>query len=113
MSKSFNDITKHVSKNLAELGKDIPETTKAFSGLAKSASAAGALDEKQKELIALAIAVSQRCDACIGFHTKALIKLGATREEISETLGVCVYMGGGPSLMYSAEAIAAFDELSK
>ena len=113
MSKSFHDITKHVSKNLAVLGKTIPDTTKAFSGLAKSASAAGVLDEKQKELIALAIAVSQRCDACIGFHTKALIKLGATREEISETLGVCIYMGGGPSLMYSAEVMAAFDELSK
>lgn len=113
MSKSFNDITKRVSKNLAVLGKNIPDTTKAFSGLASSASADGVLDQKQKELIALAIAVSQRCDACIGFHTKALIKLGATREEISETLGVCVYMGGGPSLMYSAEAMAAFDEFSQ
>ena len=71
------------------------------------------LDEKQKELIALAIAVSQRCDACIGFHTKALIKLGATREEIAETLGVCIYMGGGPSYMYAAEAMSAFEEFSK
>ena len=113
MSKSFNDITKHVSKNLVVLGKAIPETTKAFSGLAKSASAEGGLGQKQKELIALAIAVSQRCDACIGFHTKALIKLGATREEIAETLGVCVYMGGGPSLMYAAEAMSAFEEFSE
>ena len=70
-------------------------------------------NEKQKELIALAIAVSQRCDACIGFHTKALIKLGATREEIAETLGVCIYMGGGPSYMYAAEAMSAFEEFSK
>ncbi|PNK60420.1 carboxymuconolactone decarboxylase family protein [Psychrobacter sp. FDAARGOS_221] len=112
MSKSFKDITSHVSKNLAILGKSIPETTKAFSGLAQSVSNDGVLDKKQKELIALAIAVSQRCDACIGFHTKALIKLGATREEIAETLGVCVYMGGGPSYMYAAEAMAAFEEFS-
>lgn len=113
MSKSFNEITKHVNKNLALLSKSIPDTTKAFSGLAQSAAAAGVLDEKQKELIALAIAVSQRCDACIGFHTKALIKLGASREEIAETLGVCVYMGGGPSLMYAAEAMSAFEEFSE
>ena len=113
MSKSFNNITKHVSKNLAILGKTIPDTTKAFSGLAQTASAEGVLDEKQKELIALAIAVSQRCDACIGFHTKALIKLGDTREEIAETLGVCIYMGGGPSYMYAAEAMSAFEEFSK
>ena len=58
------------------------------------------------------IAVTQRCDACIGFHMRALVKLGATREEVSDTLGVCVYMGGGPAMMYAADAIAAFDEFS-
>ena len=52
------------------------------------------------------------CDACIKFHTQALIKLGATKPEIEEVLAMTVYMGGGPSLMYSANAIAAFDEIS-
>jgi len=112
MSKSFNDITKHVSKNMAKLRRDIPETSKAFTGLAQAASDDGVLDKKTKELIALALAVGSRCDACIGFHTKALLALGATREEVAETLGVCIYMGGGPSMMYAAEAIAAFDEFS-
>jgi AhpD family alkylhydroperoxidase len=112
MSKSFNDITKHVSKNMAKLRRDIPETSKAFTGLALAASDDGVLDKKTKELIALALAVGSRCDACIGFHTKALLALGATREEVAETLGVCIYMGGGPSMMYAAEAIAAFDEFS-
>lgn len=112
MSKSFNDITKHVSKNMAKLRRDIPETSKAFAGLAQAASDDGVLDKKTKELIALALAVGSRCDACIGFHIKALLALGATREEVTETLGVCIYMGGGPSMMYAAEAIAAFDEFS-
>ena len=112
MSKSFNDITKHVSKNMAKLRRDIPETSKAFTGLAQAASDDGVLDKKTKELIALALAVGSRCDACIGFHTKALLALGATRAEVAETLGVCIYMGGGPSMMYAAEAIAAFDEFS-
>ena len=64
-----------------------------------------------KELIALAIAVTQRCDACIGFHIKALVRLGATREQVMETLGVCTYMGGGPALMYAAEAVRAYEEM--
>ena len=112
MSKSFKDITKHVSTNMAKLHKHIPETTKAFSQLGAAATADGVLDKKTKELIALGLAVGARCDACIGFHMRALVKLGATREEVSDTLGVCVYMGGGPAMMYAADAIAAFDEFS-
>ena len=67
MSKSFDDITKHVSTNMAKLHKHIPETTKAFSQLGAAATADGVLDKKTKELIALALAVGARCDACIGF----------------------------------------------
>ena len=56
--------------------------------------------------------MAARCDPCIGFHAQALVKLGATRQELDEMLGVTTYMGGGPSLMYAASAIAAFDEFS-
>ena len=72
----------------------------------------GVLDRKTKELIALALGVAARCDACIGYHIQALVKLGVSRPELDETLGVAVYMGGGPSLMYAANAIAAFEEFS-
>jgi AhpD family alkylhydroperoxidase len=82
-----------------------------FGAMAKNSLQDGALTELQKELISLAIAVSQRCDACIGFHIKALIRLGATRAQIMETLGVCTYMGGGPALMYAAEAVRAYEEM--
>lgn len=112
MSKSFKEITKHVATNMGKLRKDIPDTTQAFTSLAMAATEDGVLDKKTKELIALALAVGSRCDACIGFHVKALIRLGATREEVTETLGMCIYMGGGPSMMYAAEAIAAFEEFS-
>ena len=54
--------------------------------------------------------MASRCDPCIGFHTQALARLGATRQEVDEALGVATYMGGGPSLMYAASAVAAFDE---
>ena len=72
----------------------------------------GAISTRHKELIALAIGVTQRCSGCIGFHVKALHKLGCTRAELEEMLAVCVYMGGGPALMYAAEALKAWDALA-
>ncbi|MCK2094640.1 carboxymuconolactone decarboxylase family protein [Thauera aromatica] len=111
MSKSFVQITSDVSKALGALRREIPQTMAGFGAMAKSSLQDGALDELHKELIALAIAVTQRCDACVGFHIKALIRLGASREQIMETLGVCTYMGGGPALMYAAEAVRAYEEM--
>jgi AhpD family alkylhydroperoxidase len=110
MSKSFVGITRDVAQGMETLRKDIPDTMQAFNAMARSALQGGAIDELHKELIALAIGVSSRCDACIGFHVKALIRLGVTREQLMETLGICTYMGGGPALMYAAEAVRAYDE---
>ena len=112
MSKSFSTITGDVSKALGALRKEIPETMQGFNAMSKAALTAGALSALEKELIALAIGVASRCDACIGFHVKALIRLGVSREQFMETLGVCTYMGGGPTLMYAAEAVRAFDEFT-
>nr|WP_295082644.1 carboxymuconolactone decarboxylase family protein [uncultured Roseateles sp.] len=109
-SKSYQDITRSVSASLAKLRADIPQTTCAFSALAQAATAEGALDKKTKELIAMALAVGARCDACVGFHAQALVKLGTSRAELEETLGMAIYMGGGPSLMYAAEALSAYEE---
>jgi AhpD family alkylhydroperoxidase len=112
MSKSFTAITSDISKALATLRKEIPDTMQGFSALAKGALKPGALSELDKELIALAIGVASRCDACIGFHVKALIRLGVSREQLMETLAVCTYMGGGPTLMYAAEAVRAYEEFT-
>lgn len=113
MEKNYTEITRRISGDLRKLRKDIPDVMQGFSALAQAATRDGALDKKTKELIALAIGVSTRCDGCIGFHTEALVKLGATRQEVEETLGVAVYMGGGPSLMYAADAIAAYEEFER
>ena len=110
MDKNFPEITRQISANMKKLRNDIPDTMKGFAVLAQAATRDGALDKKTKELIALALGVAAHCDGCIGFHTEALVKLGATREEIEETLGMAVYMGGGPSLMYAADAIAAYQQ---
>ncbi|MBC7499219.1 MAG: carboxymuconolactone decarboxylase family protein [Herminiimonas sp.] len=106
----YRELTQAVSKNLGTLRTDQPDLMKGFNDLAKAASKDGALDKKTKELIALALGVAAHCDACIGFHVQALVKLGTTKAELEEALGMAIYMGGGPSLMYSANALAAFDE---
>jgi AhpD family alkylhydroperoxidase len=113
MSKDYKAITANISAGMARLRADIPDTMKGFGALAMSASKPGALDAKTKELIALAIGVVVHCDGCIGFHMKSLVRLGATRAEIEEALGMTIYMGGGPSLMYAAEALAAYDQFSE
>jgi AhpD family alkylhydroperoxidase len=111
-AKRYRDITRSTSASLAKLRAAIPDVTRGFGAMAQGALKDGALDKKTKELIALALGVAAHCDACIGFHVEALVKLGATRAEVEETLGMAVYMGGGPSLMYAADAIAAWEELS-
>lgn len=112
MAKDYKQITSDISQYTGELRKAAPETMNGFYAMAKAATADGAIDKKTKEFIALAIGVTQRCDGCIGFHAKALKDLGATREEVTDVLSMCVYMGGGPALMYAADALRAFDQFN-
>ena len=111
--KNWPEYTKDIVGHLRTLRGGAPDVMKAFSGLAQAATAPKALDTKAKELIALGIAVAIRCDDCIGFHVEAALKHGATREEVLETLGMAVYMGAGPSVMYATHAIEAFEQFSK
>lgn len=113
MPEKFTHITKDISSQLAKMRKEMPEVMNGFSALAQAASKEGVLNKKTKELIAMALAVANHCPGCIGFHSQALVKLETSREELLETLGMAVYMGGGPSLMYAAEALEAFEEFSQ
>ncbi|MDV7142680.1 carboxymuconolactone decarboxylase family protein [Tropicimonas sp. TH_r6] len=108
----WNNFVDDMNGQLRELGKTIPETTKGFGVLTKAAKEGGVLDIKNKEFVALGIAIAMRCEPCIGFHVKALHKAGGTREELSDVLGMAIQMGGGPSLMYAAKTLAAWDELT-
>ncbi len=105
-------LIKNINDQLGPFRKSQTEAMAGFGQLAKASMAEGALSAKHKELMALAIGITQHCSGCIGFHVKALIRLGCTRQELEEMLAVCVYMGGGPALMYAAEAIAAFEKMS-
>ena len=104
----INDI----NASLAPFRKAQPDAMAGFGQLARASMTDGAISAKNKELIALAIGITQRCSGCIGFHVKALHKLGCSRAELEEMLAVCFYMGGGPAPMYAAEAIKAWETLA-
>jgi AhpD family alkylhydroperoxidase len=94
------------------LGKALPGSMQGFQKLHQGALAEGALSAKVKELIALGIAISVRCEGCLAFHVKDALKVGATREEILDVIGVAILMGGGPAMVYGCEALKALDEFS-
>lgn len=104
-------LIQNISEQLKPFRKSQTEAMQGFGQLAKAAMAEGAISEKHKELMALAIGITQHCSGCIGFHVKALKRLGATQAELEEMLAVCVYMGGGPALMYASEALHAWEHM--
>jgi AhpD family alkylhydroperoxidase len=112
MYKNWPDMTADLSVALKEVRAGTPDVMKGFSAIAQAALKANALDTKTKELIALAVSVATRCDGCIGFHAEAAVKHGATRDEVMETVGMAIYMGAGPSVMYAAQAVEAYDQFA-
>lgn len=98
--------------NIGTFSQEVPETVRGFGIMGKAAKTNGALSEKTKEFMALGIAIATRCDSCIGFHVRSLVRLGATRDEVCEALAMATYMGGGPSYAYSAKALKAYDVFS-
>lgn len=104
MAANYPEHLDYIRRLMGELGKGIPQTMSSFSRLHEKASEPGALDTKTKELIALGIAIAIRCGGCIAFHVNDALTAGATEDEILETIGVAILMGGGPAVMYGCEA---------
>ena len=104
---------KKTREDYVTLGKERPDTFKGFSVMGKEAKKEGIVSEKTKEFVALGIAISTRCESCIGMHVESLIRLGTSREELIEVLAMCSYMGGGPSITFSTKALEAFEQLRK
>jgi len=100
------------NQNLDNFRATQPAAAKGFSAMHMASIPQGVLSRKHKELIALAIGIHAQCVDCIGFHVKSAIAAGATRDEIAETISVCMMMGGGPAYMYGVKALEAYDQLS-
>ena len=112
MSKDYQGIVESLNNSIGQLHKELPDILGGYSKMSAAAKKAGALDVKTKELIAIAISVANRCDGCIASHTNAAKKNGVNRTELLETLGIAIYMGGGPSTVYAAQVLNAFDQFS-
>lgn len=104
----WNRYRTQVVAGVGEIAKLSPDTVRGYSSLTGAGAKTGHLDAKTRELIALAVAVSLRCDGCIAVHTEAARKLGVTQEELAEALGVAISINAGAALVYSTRTFDAF-----
>ena len=112
MMLDWNEYQKQIQVNVAKIGRTSPGIIRGYRELSNAGKEKNLLGDKMHELIALAVAVTRQCDGCITNHTDAAIKLGVTREEIIEALGVAIAVNAGAALMYSTRVIDAFEEKS-
>jgi AhpD family alkylhydroperoxidase len=98
-----------VNAAVKEMARANPDIVKAYAGLSGANAKSTRIDAKTRELIALDVAITLRCDGCINAHTDAAIRAGATKEEIVDALGVAIMVNAGAAMVYSARAIDAFD----
>lgn len=110
MTTNYADYHRHLEERLAQLGNELPGPMTGFARLHNKAVEDGALSHKTKELMALAISIAVRCEGCIAYHTHDAIGAGATRQELLETIGVAILMGGGPAAVYAAHALDAIEQ---
>ena len=110
MAKDYTQLIADIGTMTRKIRAEAPGTMAGFDAMAKATMGDGALPHATKELIALAIGVATRCDGCIGYHAKALVRAGVPRAQLMEMLAVATYMGGGPSLMYAADALRAYEQ---
>ncbi len=110
MEKKYPETYDRLIGLMGKLGKELGGTMAGFGQLHKQALADGALTTKFRELITLAISITAHCEGCIAAHVRAALRAGATRQESAEAIGVAMYMGGGPAMVYGCEALAALDQ---
>jgi AhpD family alkylhydroperoxidase len=108
--KNYKKKYEELSSQMEQLGAKIPKTMGGFASLHKESMAEATLSSKTKELIALGIAIAVHCDGCIAYHVHDALENGATTQEIVETVGVAICMGGGPSVVYGCEAMEALNQ---
>jgi AhpD family alkylhydroperoxidase len=113
MFVNWSEMLPTIQKAFGSLGKSNPKMVKAYMALAEASAENNVLDAKTRELISIAVAVTTRCDGCIGAHTDEAIKAGATREEIAATLATAVQMNAGAAYIYSLRTLEAYDTLKK
>jgi AhpD family alkylhydroperoxidase len=100
-----------LEERMAQLGRELPGPMSGFARLHKKAVEDGALSARVKEMMALAISIVVGCEGCIAYHVHDALQAGATRQELLETIGVALLMGGGPGSIYATHALDAIEQL--
>ncbi len=108
MMLNWNEYLQEITARAGEIAGTSPDIIRGYRTLSDAGQKTGKIDAKTRELIALAVAVSLRCDGCITTHTSAAIKHGASKEEIVEALGVAISVNAGAALVYSTRVLDAF-----
>ncbi|MDO4698672.1 MAG: carboxymuconolactone decarboxylase family protein [Pasteurellaceae bacterium] len=98
--------TAHVKSSFGALAQKHPKMLNAYQALGEAAEAE-ALDLKTRELIALAVAVTTRCESCISVHAEEAAKAGATESEIAGALATAIALNAGAAYTYSLRALEA------
>lgn len=111
MMQDWNAYRDALLDRVGEYAKQSPDVVRGLTTMDSAAAKTGHLDAKTHELIALAVAVTTRCDGCISVHTKKAVEHGATRGEIAEALGVAIALNAGAALVYSARVLEAHAQL--
>lgn len=113
MMQDWNAYRETLLERVGDYAKQSPDVMRGLMTIDNAAAKAGHLEAKFHEMIALAVAVTTRCDGCISVHTKKAVDAGATLEEISEALGVAIALNAGAALTYSARVIETYQQLPK
>lgn len=113
MKTKHSEFYKNTLQIMGEYGKANPELMGAFAKMHKEAVKEGALSLKDKSLISLGISIGVRCEACIAVHVTGSLANGATSEEIIDVIGVAIYMGGGPSVVFGSMAYDMMKEFQQ
>ena len=110
MLNKWKELLTNNRSAAAMLERSNPKMLSAFRALNAAQGATNTLDAKTLELIAMAVAVTTRCDGCIASHAAAARNAGATEAELSEALGVAIALNTGAAYIYSLRALDAFNE---
>lgn len=110
MMLDWNQYRQQIKAGVGEYSKLTPDTVKGYAALSNAPNQTNHLDAKTRELIALAVAVTAKCDGCITVHTDAAIRHGATKDEIAEALSVAIAIGAGAALVYTTRVMDAYNQ---
>jgi AhpD family alkylhydroperoxidase len=107
--KDWNAYRSQLSAGAAELARFSPDTIRGYVAMSGAGQKTAHFDNKLRELIAVAVAITLRCDGCITVHTDAARRFGATKEELAEAMGVAISVNAGAAIVYATRTLDAYD----